>query len=81
MRKSRGRRFDDEPKLNMKKVVATLLAFLVLVMVVASIIIVLNKKNNQQMVVEPSIKYFSAYVDSKWSVINSNVEQDKGHKC
>ena len=36
MRKSRGRRFDDEPKLNMKKVVATLLAFLVLVMVVAS---------------------------------------------
>ena len=75
MRKSRGRRFDDEPKLNMKKVVATLLAFLVLVMVVASIIIVLNKKNNQQMVSEPSIKYFSAYVDSKWSVINSKGEQ------
>ena len=38
MRRNRGRRFDDEPKLNMKKVVATLVALLVIIMVIASIV-------------------------------------------
>ncbi len=75
MRRGRGRRFDDEPKLNMKKVIATLLAFVVLIMVIASIIMVLNKKNTGQNVEGININYFSAYVDSKWSVINSKGEQ------
>ena len=75
MRNNRGRRFDDEPKLNIKKVIATILAFVVLVMVIASIIMIINKKNKQQILNPGVTKYFSAYVDSKWSVINSRGEQ------
>lgn len=74
MSRNRGRRFDDEPKLNIKKVVATIVAILVIVMVIASIIMVLDKKNNEQIDVSV-IKYFSAYKNSKWTVINSKGEQ------
>ena len=48
MRNNRGRRFDAEPKLNIKKVIATILAFVVLVMVIASIIMIINKNDNTQ---------------------------------
>ncbi|MCI8291219.1 MAG: WG repeat-containing protein [Clostridia bacterium] len=75
MRRSRGRRFDDEPKLNVKKVVATIVAVIVIVMVVASIILTLNKKNKEKLLAEKNIEYFSAYSNSKWSVINSKGEQ------
>lgn len=44
MRNNRGRRFDAEPKLNIKKVIATILAIIVLVMVIASIIMIIRKK-------------------------------------
>lgn len=74
MRRSRGRRYDGEPKLNMKKVVATILAVLVIVMVVASIIMVINKKSKEQQNVEIQTAYFAAYNDSKWGVINSKGE-------
>ena len=43
MRRGRGRRFDDEPKLNMKKVIATALAFIVIILVISSIIMILKK--------------------------------------
>lgn len=72
MRRNRGRRFDDEPKLNMKKVVATLVAFLVIIMVIYSMILSLNKKSKEQQIAPESVNYFSAYADSKWGVINSN---------
>ena len=75
MRNNRGRRFDAEPKLNIKKVIATILAIIVLVMVIASIIMIIRKKSNQQVVNDGVTKYFSAYIDSKWSVINSKGEQ------
>ena len=72
MRRNRGRRFDDEPKLNMKKVVATLVAFLVIIMVIYSMILSLNKKSKEQQIIPENVNYFSAYADSKWVVINSN---------
>lgn len=72
MRRNRGRRFDDEPKLNMKKVVATLVAFLVIIMVIYSMILSLNKKSKEQQIIPENANYFSAYADSKWGVINSN---------
>ena len=77
MGNSKGRRFDEEPKLNMKKVFATLIALLVIIMVIASIIIAIKRvkieKNEDQ-----EIKYFSAYTNSKWTVINSKGEQLTG---
>ena len=75
MRRNRGRRFDDEPKLNMKKVIATIIALLVIAMVIASIVMLLNKKNREQQNIERPIEYFSAYTDSKWTVINSKGEE------
>ena len=58
MRRNRGRRFDDEPKLNMKKVIATLVAFLVIIMVISSMILSLNKKSKQQQTIPESTNYF-----------------------
>lgn len=74
MRKNRGRRFDDEPKLNVKKVIATIVALLVIIMVISSIIMAINKGNTIPEIPRP-IKYFSAYTNSKWTVINSKGEQ------
>ena len=70
----KGRRFDDEPKLNIKKVLATVIAILVIVMVVSSIIMAINKRSKEQ-TVPVHIKYFPAYSNSKWTVINSLGEQ------
>ncbi len=75
MRRNRGRRFDDEPKLNMKKVVATLVALLVIIMVIASIVMALNKKSKEQQILPEGVEYFSAYADSKWGVINNKGDQ------
>lgn len=75
MRRNRGRRFDDEPKLNMKKVAATVIAIIVIIMVIASIVMVLNKKNKQQLTIDVPTEYFSVYTNSKWGVINSKGEQ------
>lgn len=75
MRRNRGRRFDDEPKLNIKKVLATVIALIVIVMVIASIILTLDKKNKEQFLNIGNIEYFSAYINSKWSVINNKGEQ------
>lgn len=83
MRRNRGRRFDNEPKLNMKKVVATIVALLVIIMVIYSMILSLNKKSKEQQVLPESVSYFSAYADSKWGVINnkgdklSNISYDE----
>lgn len=74
MRRSRGRRFDDEPKLNMKKVWATILAVLVIVLVISSLVMALKKRNDGLKPVQ-DIDYFAAYVNSKWTVINEKGEQ------
>lgn len=78
MRRSRGRRFDEGPKLNMKKVVATVVALIVVIMVIASIILVIEKKNKEKLNMNGPIRYFSAFVDSKWTVINNKGEQLQG---
>ena len=44
MNRVRGRRYDDAPrKLNMKKVIATIIAFIVIIMVILSLKILLTK--------------------------------------
>lgn len=65
----KGRRFDDEPRLNIKKVIATLIALLVLVMIIVSIVMMFNKKET---ISEVQVQYFSLLSNNKWGVINSN---------
>lgn len=67
---SRGRRFDDEPKLNMKKVFATVLAVFVIILVILSIKNLFTKeKITQEVAVQTT--YFTVFDDNKYGVIDN----------
>lgn len=70
MSRSRGRRFDDEPRLNIKKVVAVLIAIAVVIMFVFIIRGILSKGNDHGKLTSKS--YYVAYKDNKYGVIDSD---------
>ena len=51
MSRSRGRRYDNEPKLNIKKVIATIVAIIVFIMFVLSLKNLLTKEEKPKEVV------------------------------
>lgn len=63
----RGKRFNDEPKLNFKKVFAVIIALVVIIMFVLIIRNVLKKTVKSEKIAQ---KYFTVYADNKWGVIN-----------
>lgn len=65
---SRGRRYDEEPKLNMKKVFAVVIAIVVIIMFIFIIKGLLTKDNATGKIVSKS--YFSVFKDNKWGVID-----------
>ena len=68
--RNRGRRYDAEPKLNMKKVFAVIIAFVVIIMFIFVIKGAFsNGDNNTTSTI--SKRYFSAFKDEKWGVIDS----------
>ena len=68
-RGSRGRRY-EEPKLNMKKVFAVIIAIAVIIMFIFIIKKLLVKDKDTGTI--SSSSYFALYKDNKWGVINSN---------
>lgn len=66
---SRGRRYDTEPKLNMKKVFAVIIAISVIIMFIFIIKGLLTKESTTGKITSKS--YFAAYKDNKWGVIDS----------
>lgn len=67
---SRGRRYYNEPKLNIKKVLAFIIAIIVIIMVFISVKNLLTKeKKNQEVSVETT--YFSVVENNKWGVIDN----------
>lgn len=66
---SRGRRY-EEPKLNMKKVFAVILAIVVIIMSVLIIRGVFQKESSRGEIASKT--YFAAYKDNKWGVIDEN---------
>ena len=68
---SSGKRYDAERKLNVKKIIGTIIAFAVIVMVIISIKKLLEPKETQN----PILGYYSAYENNKWGVINNLGEQ------
>lgn len=66
---SRGKRYDEEPKLNMKKVFAVIIAIVVIIMFIFIIKGLLIKDEASGKITSES--YFSVYKDNKWGVINS----------
>lgn len=69
---SKGRRYEQEPKLNIKKVLAVLIAIAVVVMFVFIINGILSKGEDKGKIVSKS--YFTVFKDNKWGVIDSNGE-------
>lgn len=68
---SRGKRYEGEPKLNLKKVFAVIIAIAVMAMFVIGIKKLMtptNKADEKQV----SLKYLPVYTNSKWGVINSS---------
>ena len=71
---SRGKRCDNEPKLNIKKVIATIVAIIVFIMFVLSLKNLLTKEEEPKEVVNVET-YFSSMKDGKWGVINNKGEE------
>ena len=67
---SRGKRYDTEPKLNMKKVFAVIIAIAVLIMFIFMIKKLITKGNEEVKITSKS--YFTVFKDNKWGVIDSN---------
>ena len=67
----RGRRFDAEPKLNLKKVFAVIIALLVIVMFVIGIKELL-KDNKNTIQKSFAVGYYTVYENGKWGVIDTN---------
>ena len=66
---AKGKRYDNEPKLNMKKVFGVIIAFVVLIMIITSIVKIL--KNDTEEGVITTSSYYSAYTNGKWGVIDN----------
>lgn len=69
---SKGRRYNGEAKLNLKKVFAVLIAFVVLIMAIIMLKKVLTKAKNTKPL--EIINYFALYQDEKWGILGSNGE-------
>lgn len=67
---AKGKRYDNEPKLNLKKVFGVIIAFIVLIMIITSIVKIL--KSNPEEKVLSITSYYSAYTNGKWGVIDNN---------
>lgn len=66
----RGRRYNTEPKLNIKKVIGVVVAFIVIIMFVVAIKNLLTSDSSSNNLV--STTYFLLNKDSKWGVIDNN---------
>lgn len=65
----KGRRYDDEPKLNLKKVFGTIITLAVIIMIIVTINKILSREAHK--IKTEKVTYFSAYEDGKWGVIDS----------
>lgn len=70
---NKGRRYNREGKLNIKKVIAVIIAFIVIIMFFVGLkkLLSTKPKNDEKLV---AINYYSVYTNGKWGVINSKGE-------
>ena len=68
-----GRRYGDEPKLNLKKVLAVIIVFAVIVMCIVLIFKFAKKEGKTESKVVAN-SYMIIYTEEKWGVINSKGE-------
>ncbi len=70
--RSRGRRYDNEPKLNLKKVAGVIVALAVIIMIIISIVNIV--KNGNKKIEVKIYSYYTAYENGKFGVINNDGE-------
>jgi len=68
----RGRRYDNKPKLNIKKVIAVIVAFILIIMFAIAIKSLLTSDSSASKLV--STTYFVINKDNKWGVIDNNAK-------
>ena len=66
---SRGKRYNGEAKLNIKKVIAVAIALILIVVVIFAIVKLATGNNVENKIV--ATEYFAAYTEGKWGVIDS----------
>ena len=66
---NKGRRYEQEPKLNIKKVIAVIVAIIVIAMSIYIFSGVLKKDSTQSVIA--SKEYVAVFKDNKWGVIDS----------
>ena len=69
---STGRRYDTEPKLNLKKVFGVIIAFAVIIMIIISLVKIVKTSNSKVEVKRNT--YYVAYENGNFGVINNNGE-------
>lgn len=74
MSRNRGRRYDDTPRLNKKKVLATIIALIVIIMIIVSLKKILSNTDKTKEVSSLDT-YVSVFENNKWGVIDN-----KGNK-
>ena len=67
---SKGRRYNNEPKLNIKKVFAVIIFILVIVMIIFAMKTLMTKEETVTGKVS-ALNYFPVYTEGKWGVIDS----------
>lgn len=67
---SRGRRYNNKPKLNIKKVIAVIVAIIVIIMFIIAVKNLLKSDSSSNNLV--STTYFLINKDNKWGVIDNN---------
>ena len=75
---SKGRRYDQERKLNIKKVIAVIVAIAVVIMFIVGIKTLLTTEipqpENKQTESRKELSYYPVYTNKKWGVINEEGE-------
>ena len=71
---SRGKRYNGEQKLNIKKVIAVILTFAIIIGLIVGIVQILNADKNAVDGKNIELNYFTMYSDGNWGVINSSGE-------
>ena len=67
--RTRGRRYDAGPKLNLKKVFGTIIAIIVFILMIISFIKLFKSDANNA--VDTKKQYFAMYQNNKWGIIDS----------
>lgn len=67
-----GKRYEKEPKLNIKKVIGAVVAIAVIIMFVITLTKLLKDGENAPKTKDLEISYFAVYTQNKWGVIDSN---------